>query len=51
MINETDEKFVEWVEQMLYFSCGFDYKRGHKILVECLKLNKEKKKWEKEEKG
>ena len=40
--RETNEKFVQRVEHMLYYICGCDYKRGEEVLKECLKRNKEK---------
>jgi len=48
LYEETNEKFIGRMENMLYFICGCDYKRGRKILLACLKRNKEKsKKWQK----
>lgn len=44
LYKETNEKFIQRIEHMLYNICGCDYKRGHKILGECLKRNKEKSK-------
>jgi len=42
LYKQTNEKFIERVEQMLYFTCGCDTKRAKEVLEECLKRNKEK---------
>ena len=40
--KETNEKFVQRVENMLYYICGCDLKRGKIVLEECLKRTKKK---------
>ena len=48
IIKETNEKFVQRVEGMIYHVCGCDTKRAKEVLEECLKRNKEKEeKWKK----
>jgi N-acetylmuramic acid 6-phosphate (MurNAc-6-P) etherase len=42
LYKETNEKFVQRVEHMLYYICGCNAKRGREVLKECLKRNKEK---------
>jgi len=42
LYKETNKKFVDRVEHILYSICGCDFVRGHEILLECLKRNKEK---------
>ena len=43
LYKETNEKFVQRVENMLYYICGCDKKRGREILKDCLKRNKLRK--------
>ena len=43
LYNETNEKFVERMEQLLYYTNGCDTKRAKEILEECLKRNKQRK--------
>lgn len=43
LYKETNEKFINRVEGMIYYTCGCDIKRGREVLEECLKRNKEKK--------
>ena len=40
LYEETNRKFIERVENMLYSICGCDLKRGKIILEECLRRNK-----------
>ena len=40
---ETNTKFVQRVENMIYYVCGCDTKRAKEILEECLKRNKQRK--------
>jgi len=42
LYKETNDKFVERVEKMLYKTCGCDIKRGREILLICLERNEEK---------
>jgi len=42
LYKETNEKFAQRVEHMLYYICGCNAKRGREVLKECLKRNKEK---------
>lgn len=44
LYKETNEKFVGRIENMLYYICGCDTKRGKEVLEECLKRNKEREK-------
>lgn len=43
LYKETNLKFVQRVEGILYDVCGCDKKRAEIILKECLKRNKERK--------
>ena len=43
LYKETNEKFINRIEIMLYNTCGCNKKRAREILIECLKSNKEKK--------
>ena len=43
LYKETNEKFVERVENMLYYINGCDTKRGRLILEICLKRNKNRR--------
>jgi N-acetylmuramic acid 6-phosphate (MurNAc-6-P) etherase len=43
LYKDTNQKFIERVENMLYYVCGCNKKRGREVLEECLKRNKEKK--------
>ena len=38
--QETNEKFVQRMQHMLYEICGCDAERGKLILDECLERNK-----------
>lgn len=42
LYQETNQKFVQRIEGMLYFTCGCDFKRGKIVLEECLRRNKDK---------
>lgn len=42
LYNETNEKFIGRIENMLYYTCGCDKERGRRILEECLKRNKKR---------
>jgi hypothetical protein len=37
LYKEINEKYVGRIENMLYYVCGCDYKRGREVLKECLK--------------
>jgi len=39
LYKETNEKFVQRVENMIYNTCGCDVKRAREVLEECLKRN------------
>ena len=43
LYKETNEKFIERVQSMLYGICGLDKKRAKEILEECLKRNEKRK--------
>ena len=44
LYKETNEKFIERIENMLYCICGCNFERGKEILLECLKRNEDKAK-------
>ena len=44
LYKETNEKFIQRVENILYYVNGCDTKRGKLILEMCLERNKEKMK-------
>ena len=43
LYEETNNKFCDRVENMIYYICNCDTKRAKEVLEECLKRNKERK--------
>jgi hypothetical protein len=43
LYDETNEKFIQRVQNVLYSICGLDKERAEIILKECLKRNKNDK--------
>jgi N-acetylmuramic acid 6-phosphate (MurNAc-6-P) etherase len=43
LYKETNNKFVERTENMLYGICGLSKERAYEILIECLKRNDKRK--------
>ena len=43
LYKETNDKFIDRIENMLYYICGCDKERGKIILKECLERNKKRK--------
>ncbi len=46
MNKEDKEKFVERIQNMIYYICGCNKEETEELLLECLKLNKTRK-WKK----
>ena len=44
LYKETNEKFIQRIEYLLYKDCGCNLKRGREVLRECLNRNKLKEK-------
>ena len=44
LYDETNEKFISRIQNMIYYICGCGPKRAKEILEECLRRNKEKEK-------
>ena len=42
--KETNDKFVQRVQGMIYYICGCSPERAEEVLKECLKRNEEKMK-------
>ena len=44
LYKETNEKFIQRIQIMIYQTCGCNPKRAEEVLKECLKRNEEKMK-------